>query len=148
MFRSYKRCAIQLRSGTPLTYGRRTHWRPRKTCRTFSDTNQSWRLHELQVNQIRKKSSQIQMVCNSATTVARRCTPFSYGRAPRGQTNLASPLPSSRHCPRERTSEQAGSLRQASQVPTCPYRFLWSARGSLRTSIPAQRHGSWTRCPE
>ena len=38
MFRSYKRCAIQLRSGTPLTYGRRTHWRPRKTCRTFSDT--------------------------------------------------------------------------------------------------------------
>ena len=68
-----------------------------KHARLFQIRIKAGRLHELQGNQIRKNVSQIQMGCNSATTLARRCTPLSYGRAPKCQTNLASPLPSSRN---------------------------------------------------
>ncbi len=45
----------------------------------------------MQGNQIRKNVFQIQIGCNSATTLARRCTPLSYGCAPKCQTNLAAP---------------------------------------------------------
>ena len=60
-------------------------------CRRFSGTNQSWRLHELQGNQIRENVSQIQMACNSATTVARHCTPLSYRRALKLHADVAGP---------------------------------------------------------
>ena len=73
-------------------------------CRRFSDTNQSWGLHELQGNQIRKTSSQIRMACNLATTVARRCTPLSYRRALKLHADVAAwsaPPPSGRHYDRE-----------------------------------------------
>ena len=45
----------------------------------------------MQGNQIRNNVFQIQIGCNSATTLARRCTPLSYGCAPKCQTNLAAP---------------------------------------------------------
>ena len=65
---------------------------PAQNMPDFFRYESSWRLHELQGNQIRKNVSQIQVGCNSATTVARRCTPLSYGHAPKCQTNLAAPF--------------------------------------------------------